>query len=182
MRSPARIEPIMPPRQSELRQLRHGDGCAFGPAREPSVEVVFRPEEQHRPSWEADVLPPRDGRDEDVEEEIRAVRGPVPDIDRDAFATIGARALDPAIDVERGADSERVPRAVREPRPTAGLDAEGRRDGAEGVRHPDLAMLVEDQGMGIVESVPGGSDVRGGRASRLGDLAGCRRSAQLDGT
>ena len=34
--------------------------------------------------------------------------------------------------------------------------------------------------MGIVESVPGGSDVPGGRASRLGDLAGCRRSAELD--
>src|SRR5258708_34357238 len=34
--------------------------------------------------------------------------------------------------------------------------------------------------MGVVEAVPGGSGVFGGRASRLGDLDGCRRSAELD--
>ena len=87
--------------------------------------------------------------------------------------------------VERGADPERVPGAVRVPRAAGGLDEERCRHRRERVGHPDR-VAVEDEGAGLVQAPPP-RDHLGGRAElvRLGrapelDEAGVRRVAELE--
>jgi hypothetical protein len=87
--------------------------------------VLSRPEEIHRASGEADVVPPAGGGEEAVEEQAPLVGLPAVHRDRDRFPAVGAGGLDVAVDVERGADPERIPGAVRIPPPTGGMDAMG---------------------------------------------------------
>ena len=91
------------------------------PPAEPAGDVLFRPEEVHRASGEDDVVPPVRRRDEDVEEERLVVQALVANLDGDRLAAVGAGRLDPAVDMERGADAERVPRTVAVPPAAARL-------------------------------------------------------------
>ena len=73
----------MPPGDRELGERRHGDRRARLAPCEPALDVLFRPEEVHRPSGEDDVVPPARGRDEAVEDEALVVGTSVADLDLD---------------------------------------------------------------------------------------------------
>ena len=104
----------------------------------------------------------------------------VADLDRDRLAAVRARRLDPPVDAERSADPERVPGAVRVPLPAAGVDAEGRRDSRERVRHPDLTRRRR---RARARARRGGAtsraDIVGVEADRTAGLVGGRRAAEL---
>src|SRR5207237_6474830 len=109
---PVRRDAVAPPRVRELAQLRDRDRGARRAASEPAGDVLLRPEEVHRASGEDDVVPPVRRGDEAMEEQRVVVGLLVADVDGHRLAAVGARRLDPAVDVQRGADAERVPRAV----------------------------------------------------------------------
>src|SRR5919106_2842939 len=138
VRTPVRCEAVAPPGVRELAQLGHGDRRAGLACAEPMLDALFRPEEIHRASREDDVVPPAGGADEAVEEQALVVGSPAAHRDRNRLAAVGARGLDFAVDMERSADSERIPSAVRVPPAAGGMEAVGRGDGGERVRHPDL--------------------------------------------
>ncbi len=154
MRPPVRGETIAPPGVRELSKLRDRDRGARRAPGEPGDDVVFRPEEQHRPSGEPDVLPPRDRRDEDVEHEILIVGTAVPHLDLEWRVAVGALGADDAVDVESRSDAERVPGAIRVPRCPSRFHAKWRRLGGKWVGHADLAGGVEDECVAVVESSP----------------------------
>src|SRR5205823_13218264 len=58
VRNPAGREAVIPPRLRELLELAHRDGRTGLPAAEPAGDVLFRPEEVHPASVEADAVPP----------------------------------------------------------------------------------------------------------------------------
>jgi len=101
VRLPRRVESIAPPGVGELGELGDRDRRTGRAPGEPSVDVVFRPEEQHRASGETDVLPPGHGRHENVEDQRRVIRSAVTDDQTDGLVTVGALGLDDAIDVQR---------------------------------------------------------------------------------
>jgi hypothetical protein len=87
------------------------------------------------------------------------------------------QGLDLPVDVQGGADPERVPGAVGIPPAAGGVDAVGGRDAGERIRHPDLVRRrVEHERVLVVQAAPAGDDLGGLAAGRGGDL-GCRRHA-----
>src|SRR4029077_3018420 len=138
VRNPARREPVVPPGVRQLRELGDRDRRAGGPAGEPAIYVLLRPEEIHRASGEDDVVPPVRRRDEAMEKE-RLVVGPlVAHLDLQRLAAVGARRLDPAVRIERSADPEGIPGAVSVPPTATRLHAIGGWHDGEGVQHPQL--------------------------------------------
>ena len=121
---------------------------------EPALEVLLRPEEDHRASGEADVVPPAACGNENVAQEVGA-----PDelaVTYDELERIpAARALrrDLPVRVERARNPERVPAARPGPDPAAGSNSVRRRREAERVRHPDVRRAGEqDERMRVVET------------------------------
>ena len=57
-RLPVRRELIAQPGMRQLAELGHRDDCSGITCPEPSLDVLFRPEEIHRVSGEDDVVPP----------------------------------------------------------------------------------------------------------------------------
>src|SRR6266446_1443377 len=105
VRVPGRVEAVAPPSLRDLAQLRYGKRPSrFAPG-QPARDVLFRPEEIHRASGEADVAPPVRRRNEAVEEQLA---GPVA-LDGECLAAVGAGGLDAPLDSERRADAEGVP-------------------------------------------------------------------------
>ena len=76
------------------------------------------------------------------------------DRDGDGVVAAGTRRVDVAVHIQGGADPYGVPRAVREPRSSAGTDPVHGRHGREGIRHPDAAAGVQHQGVCIVKAPP----------------------------
>ena len=116
------------------------------------------------------------GGNEAVEEERLVVHAPVADLEREGLAAVGAGRLDPAVGVQRGGDTERVPRAVAVPPAVAGLDPVGGRHDGEGIEHPQLVgRRIEHQSVLFVEPPPAGYDLL-----RVAELCCLRRSTLLD--
>jgi len=69
MRPPVIIQPIRIPRQTELNDLADRNRRAWLPPAQPSLDVLFRPEEIHCRSCKDDVIPPLSGWDHAVEDE-----------------------------------------------------------------------------------------------------------------
>jgi aminopeptidase len=122
-----------------------------------------------------------------VEEERLVVHLRVAHLDHKRLATVGARRLHPAVDMERGTDPEGIPRTVAVPPAAGGLHAVGGRDGRERVEHPQLVRgRVQNESVLVVQSPPAGDDLL--RVSQLGrtrratvpDEQGVRLSAQLE--
>ena len=91
-------------------------------------------------------------------------------LDGQRLTAVGARRLDPAVRVQRGADPERVPGAVRVPPAAVRLNPIRRRHGRERIRHPDLGRRrVEHERVLLVQPLPAADDVG------LGELAGSPR-------
>src|SRR5262249_689614 len=126
-RPPVRLQPRVPPGMSEIAEELRRDRRARWASFEPPRYVLLRPEEIHRASREDDVVPPVSGRHEHVEKEVRSVDALPADVDRIRLPAVGADRLDPAVDLERGADPERVPGAVRIPPLLPRVDAIRRR-------------------------------------------------------
>jgi len=108
------------------------------------------------------------GRDETVEDQRLVVGLPVAHRDDDVAV------LDPAVDAERGAHAERVPRTVRVPPTLGGVDAVRSRDAGERIRHPDR-VAVENECVLVVQTSPAGEHL----VARA-ELLGRRRSPELD--
>jgi hypothetical protein len=97
-------------------------------------------------------------------------------LDRDRLAAIRARRLDHAVDVERRADPERVPGAVRVPPATDGLDAVGSRHSRERIHHPQLVCpCIQDKRVLLVQPPPAGDHL-----VRITKLGRRRRTSELD--
>src|SRR5438045_1203553 len=109
--APARVETVAPPGERELPQLRRGESLPGRMAGrlEPARHVLLRPEELHRASGEADVVPPAPGGDNDVEDELDRRRAAGADVHLDRLAAVRARRRDVSVDVQRRGDPERVP-------------------------------------------------------------------------
>src|SRR5919197_1726527 len=154
VRTPVRCEAVVPPSVREFAQLGHGDGRAGLACAEPMLDALFRPEEVHRASGEDDVVPPAGGGDEAVEEQALVVWAAAVHFDRDGLAAVRARGLDPAVRLERRADSEGVPGAVSvPPAATRHREAAAARvaDDHEGRRRPPEPA---QRGVSGVERVP----------------------------
>ena len=108
-----------------------------------------------------DVVPPGPRGDDEVDEQLgTADENAVTDLELERLAAVGARRADPAVGVQRGRDSERIPGAVREPRASARLDPVRRLDGGERVQHPDLGRPgLEHERVGVVQAPVGVRDV-----------------------
>ena len=94
VRPPIGRQPVMPPRCSQLGELRDRDDGASLASGEPPIDMAFRPEEQHRASRVADVVPPLRGRHEDVEHGAGVIGATVADADVERIAAV--RAVDGA--------------------------------------------------------------------------------------
>ena len=116
------------------------------------------------------------GRDEAVEDERLVVGLRIPYLDRDRVAAVRARRLDAAVDMQRGADPECIPRAVRVPPTAARLDTVGGRHRRKRIRHPQLVRRrVKDERVRVVEATPRRENVL-----RIAELCGSRRPPELD--
>ena len=145
--SPARIESRPPPCSRELVHLRRKDGRARLPTvgLEPAVQMLLRPEEDHRASSEADVVPPPARRDEDVTEEVSSHdHNRIADRELEAVAATCALGRDIAVGMKRARNPQRVPAARPRPRPPRGAHLMRCRCEAERVRHPDLDRVREE--------------------------------------
>ena len=81
-------------------------------------------------------------------------------LERDRFAAAGAVGGDAAVAVKRSRDAQRIPGARSRPLTTGGRDRVRRRREAEGVRHPDLGRVrEEDERMRIVQTPVGVGDL-----------------------
>ena len=120
--------------------------------------MLLRPEEDHRASGEGDVVPPAPGRDDEVDEQVGAANElAVAYLELERLTAVGALGPHGAVCVQRGGDPKRVPGAVREPGPSAGLDPVRCLDGGEGVQHPDLGRArLEHERVAVVQASVGG--------------------------
>ena len=131
---------------------------------EPALEVLLRPEEDHRASREADVVPPPARGHENVAQEVGA-----PDelaVAYDEFE-ISQHAHSVATSPS-ACSAPGIPSASQQQRPgpraATGTNAMGRRREAERIRHPDVVRARVHERMRVVET-----PIRG--RSRLGSSA-----------
>ena len=104
---------------------RHRLSAWPSPGCEPSLEMVFRPEEEHVGSGVADVFVPARGRHAVVHEVL--LRGPhVCLLDRDDELDVAVGAMRPnlTVDLEQRKNPERVPDTDGVPSPRAARDRE----------------------------------------------------------
>ncbi len=142
---------------------------------------VLRPEEVHRASSEDDVVPPSSSWDHAMEQQASIVRPLIAHVHRERLTAVGARRFDATIDMQRSADTERIPRTVRIPPTVVREHPIGGRNRRERVGHPDLASVrLQHQCMLIVQPLPTGPHVVRGRAGDSSDVVDCRRMTQLD--
>jgi len=179
--SPVGIESITPPRVGEFAQLRDGQRGAWLPTAEPSCYMLLRPEEVHRASGEDDVVPPGGRGNEAVEEQalVAGLRGA--NLALDGVIAVRAHGLDTAVDMQHGADAERVPRTVRIPRSAGSVNAIRGHHRGERIGHAQLRCgRVQNEGVHVVQPPPRGADLTGGRARGRRDVGDCRRVASID--
>ena len=155
--------------------LAHGDRCARLATGEPAGDVLFRPEEIHLASGEADVVPPVRRRDEAMEERVSCSRAARSQTSKLIGSPQSGQVLSTRPSVRSAARMPiashaqlRVPVASR--RRATSIRRWHRR---ERVRHQQLAVRVEDERVLVVQAPP--DRVRTGA-----DLVGRRRAAELD--
>ena len=94
-RPPVRVEPRPPPAPRELVQRRRASCSRPAPSRSrrASAPVLLRPEEDHRASGEADVVPPAAGGHDEVDEQLGAADElAVAHLELERLAAVRARA------------------------------------------------------------------------------------------
>src|SRR5918995_4842676 len=177
--APVRVESIRVPRLRELPQLLRREEAAFRKAvlLPPAVDVLFRPEGEHRPSGERDVLPPTSRRHREVDHGVERLELAVLDAQLDLLPAVGARGIDHPVRADHCEDAESIPHTVPPPRTSvAGHDAEASRDGGERVRHPDVRRSGrEDDDVALLETAISLLGLIRRNGQRLGRLGGGRR-------
>lgn len=80
--SPIVLQPVVVPPAREFPQLREGENGSLSDALPlaPTIHMLFRPEEQHRGSCEADIAPPLPRGNGEVHDAGAAVEGFVADL------------------------------------------------------------------------------------------------------
>ncbi len=89
-----------------------------------------------------------------MEQEINVVGPAVSDLDPQRHMTVGALGLDDAVHAEGRTDAERVPGAIGILGFPGRHHPERRRRRGKWVGHADLADIIEDEGVGVVEATP----------------------------
>ena len=129
----------------------HGGTARQLPRSAPAVDVLFRPEDEHRRSGERDVVPPLGGRHAEVDDALASSQLTVSDIEDYLLIAVAAPSGDGGVGVKRRRDAERIPNADAPIRATEGANPEVGGDGAEWVRRPNVCCpRRQDKG------VPGG--------------------------
>ena len=86
-----------------------------------------------------------------------------------------------AVDLQRGANAERVPGAVRVPLALSRPNSIARWDSGERIGHADFeAVWLKDQGVRIMQAAPTTGDVDGPQPGDVSDLIDGRRSPEFD--
>jgi hypothetical protein len=178
--SPVGRKAVAPPSVGELTQLLDRQRDAGRASRQPGSDVGFRPEDEHGPSGEADVLPPLARGDKDMPDEVGRLGLSVLHIDPDRRMAVTAFGLDHRVDAEGGTDAEPVPAAVRVPAPASRLDTECGGDRRERVKHANAAAVIEDERVSVMQPPPPGFDLRLVGPRRRCDLPRRRGAPELD--
>lgn len=153
-----RVKTVTVPRLRELPNCRCFSDVAVirGILRGPAFRVVSIAEDADHRAGSDNVIPPLGGRFGKSNGQSGG-RGHVGSgIEADLGAAIGAGAIDPDIDAERGADAKRIPGTSSPPAavivPIKRSHHEGHRRGREWMRHPDRVTIVgEYQGVVVGE-------------------------------
>src|SRR5439155_23893939 len=96
---------LVPAVREPPRLLRRDRGTTRQLARlAPVLEMLFIPEEQHRASGEADVVPPVMRRNGEVNDTFAAYQPAVAHLERQRFAAVYRKRADARVDAERGGD------------------------------------------------------------------------------
>ena len=147
----------------------------------PGSDVVFRPEEQHRGSGEADVAPPVASGNRKVNDTRSGDERPVDDGDDQRLAGHGTGGGHRAVDAEQRQDGKAVPDAVAPPLASPRAHEERGWNSGERLGHPNVrAAGNEDERVVLrLETVQCPLDVIGGEAEVRGDLDRAGRAASV---
>jgi len=116
-----------------------------------------------------------------MEPELGRVRSLLANVDADSNAAVRTGRLDSAVDLQRGANAERVPGAVRVPLALSRPNSIARWDSGERIGHADFeAVWLKDQGVRIMQAAPTTGDVDGPQPGDVSDLIDGRRSPEFD--
>src|SRR5262249_3957539 len=165
----------------EPRQVEHGaqrDMALLA----PGDDVVFRPEEEHRRSSEADVAPPLTSGHCKVDDPWRLFETCLGRRDAQRLPGVRASGEHGAGGAEQREDSERIPNTVAPPLPSAGAHQERRRYRGAGLGHPDIGATGEqNERIGLVlEAAEAILDVARCELEMGRNLDWARRTACID--
>lgn len=141
--------------------LFHAEGGAVGlvPLPAPVVNMLLRPEEQHRLSGVDEVVPPVAGRDGEVDDAFGGGQFAAFYAELHALAAVAAGGGDNGVLVEHGGDAECVPDAVAPVGYAARFDLERSGHGGKGAAHEDFAAgALEEQHVGVGQPLEGLAD------------------------
>ena len=164
------------PRQVEHSARRHVASLA------PSHDVVFRPEEEHRRSGEADVAPPVTSGHCEVNDPLGVCESSSRDREEQRLSGVRASGGHGAVSADQGQYREGIPDAVPPPVSSARTHAERRRYSGERLGHPNVgATGQENECVGfLLETAEPLLDVGGCELEMGSNLDGARRSACID--
>jgi hypothetical protein len=107
--------------------------------REPALEMILRPEDQHVRSGVSHVLVPPRGRHSEMNDlSARGDHLPVDDLDAKCISAIGTGRRNAAVGIEKGQHAQGIPDADRVPDPFRRSNLEGRVQCREGMREPNM--------------------------------------------
>src|SRR3989442_11425608 len=107
----------------------------------PTINVLFRPEEEHGASGESYVVPPVVRRNGEMDDSFAVHKFATSNFESQSLAAIAAGCSDHRISPERGGNTQRVPNADPPVGLPPRLDAEARGYGAKRVRRPNVAIV-----------------------------------------
>src|SRR5262245_3847068 len=117
----------------------------------PGRDVVFRPEEEHRRSGEADVTPPLTSGYCKVDDPLGVCEASVSRRDKQRLPGVRASGGYQSVGGNQGQDGERIPNAVAPPLASAGAHEERRRHSGEWLGHPNVGTPGEqNERIGLV--------------------------------
>ena len=148
----------------------------------PSRDIVFRPEEEHCRSGEADVAPPLTSGHCKVNNPLSVCEASFGHREEQRLPGVRAGGRDHAVGADKGQDGERIPNAVPPPLTTAGSHQKRRRYSGERLCHPNVgATGEENERIGfLLESAEPMLDLGRSELEMGSNLDWARRTARID--
>jgi len=149
-RTPIGIQSVRVPFLSQSPSLtqRQRSSAWTVPLRAPAIDMLFRPEQEHGPSGEDDVVVPMPRRHGNVDHSLRREQPAFLHPENHLVIAAAAGSVNARVLVQHCRNSQGIPDAVAIPGPLAGSNRKGGGHGREWSGAPEFSILLQDESVG----------------------------------